>query len=249
MLIPLLKTAQTAAQTGAILVQMATGCPALPEPNIVVSPMEVPLRQDFARDSQEIRQIAGGVYTPFTGTDSALAGLMTGVTRTNIQVDFGGGPIDVPPGATPLACIWPANITIEVTLEPTLYVNRQYPPGTCMHDVVARHEMGHYEIDKATILEHLPLLRNAAAGAVKRIGVAGPLPFEQTRALGDPIGNDIREAIQSVVNQMDTTRRQRNAAHDSPTEQLQMMQACQQPVASPMANPFSVPNPAGEPAR
>lgn len=224
MLIPFVKMAQS----GVVLVAMNTACPPMPEPKITVAPLEIPMRQDFNRTSAEIRQIAGNVYTPFTGTDNALAGLMTGSVRANVNVEFDGGPIETPPGAEPLACIWPNVINVDITLEPTLYVNKNYPVGTCMHNVIAQHELGHYQIDKSVIFDFIPLIQQAVNGAAKRIGVQGPLPFDKTRALGEPVGEDIRNVVRAMVVQIDAERRKRNAAHDSPTEQLRLLQACQQ---------------------
>lgn len=226
MLVPLIKLAKT----GAVLVAMSNACPAMPVPKVVVSPLEIPMRQDFNRTTQELRQIAGNVYTPFTGTNNALGGLMTGSVRANVNVEFDGGPVaaDQNKGKEEQACIWPSVISVDVTLEPVLYINRDLPAGSCMHDVVARHEMEHYQIDKATIFEFIPQIQQAVTGAAMRIGVQGPLPFDKTRALGDPIGNDIRDVVRSLVTRLNETRRQRNATHDNPQEQVRMLQACNQ---------------------
>ena len=237
MLIPLVK----AAHAGAILVQMATVCPAMPEPKVVVTPLELPMRKDFARNAQEIKQVAGNVYTPFPGAQGAVIGVMTGVVRANVEVEFGGGPIDVPPGEMPLACTWPTTVNIDITLEPTLYVNQQFPPGSCLHDSVVEHEMKHYAIDRATVMEFAPVIQSSILNVVRNIGVKGPLSYDETKRQGEPIGNQIRDLVKSMVDELDKTRHARNVEFDTPMEQAKVLQNCQKPTVSPMASPAVAP--------
>ena len=209
--------------TGAGLALSGQACPLPPEPVVVVRPLEQPLQTDFTKTSVGINEVLRKpVAVPIPHTNRALGGLMMIELTANTNVQYGGDYAREGNGT----CIWPAQVTIDLIVAGTLYVNQIYEPGTCMHNAIAEHEMEHYAKGKQLVLEEMPTVRRAALAAIEQIGVVGPMPAEQAREQGKPIGDMITEVVQREIDELNRKQEQLQASHDTAIENLETLTAC-----------------------
>ena len=212
--------------TGAGLALSGQACPLPPEPVVVVRPLEQPLKTDFTRTSVGINEVLNKpVAVPIPYTQRALGGLMMIDLKAQTNVQYGGDHAREGDGT----CIWPARVEIDLILSGTLYVNQIYEPGTCMHNAIAEHEMEHYANGKQLILDEMPTVRQAALNAIEQIGVVGPMPAEQARAQGKPIGDAITAVVQREIDELNRKQEMAQAAHDTAIENLETLTACSGP--------------------
>ena len=209
--------------TGVGLAVTAQACPVLPEPVVVVRPLEQPLKSDFTKTSVGINDVLRKpVAVPIPHTNRSLGGLMMIEMTAKTNVQYGGDVARDGAGT----CIWPARVDIDLILAGTLYVNQIYEPGSCMHNAIAEHEMEHYAMGKQLVLEELSTIQRAAVRAVEEIGVLGPMPAEQARQQGKPIGDAITQVVQREIDALNKKQEERQAAHDTAIENLETLTAC-----------------------
>lgn len=209
-------------------------CGLPPSPAIIdVRPLEMPMQRDFTKTGPELGAIGGDVHAPIPQTQNALGGMMRTELVAETHVTFDGT------GAEEAACIWVKTVTVDVVLSPTLYVNAAYPPGTCMHNAIAEHELTHYAIDQQIVLDFLPYVQAAADNAVRQIGVIGPMPASLTRQQGGPVGEQITAEVRTVIEAINERRRQAHQSFDNPLENMAVMQACGPGGSVPAINNFN----------
>jgi hypothetical protein len=209
--------------TGATVALGGHACPALPDPVIVIRPLEEPMRTDFKKNGGELGQVVRShIKDPVPGTGAALGGLMNVDITANTNVTYDGGMARKGEGA----CIWPSRVDVDVVLAGTLYVNVVFPPGSCQHDAIAEHELEHYTITKELVEHELPHIHDAVRDEIRKIGVIGPLPPEKTRELGKPVGDRLTAKVQEEIVRLNKMQELLNEEHDSPIENVETLTAC-----------------------
>lgn len=215
---------QMAAGIGLAVTGQACPLPS-PEPVVVVRPLERPMQSDFTKGSAALSEVARSQITaPITGTQAALGGMMTVEVTADTRVQFSGADARKGEGA----CIWVSRVEVDLILEATLYVNAMHPPGTCMHDAIAEHELEHYQQSQSVILSELSSVQRTAMTAVEEIGVIGPMQPAQARQMGRPIGDTITAAVQGEINRLNIAQQELHAAHDNAIENLETLTACRE---------------------
>lgn len=211
-------------QLGVVLSGQA--CPLPPEPVVEVRTVELPMQQDFDKNGAEIRDAANNdVLQPIKINTAALGGLMNIELTADTNVQFGGADARKGPGA----CVWPGRIEITIKQAGTLYVNKTFPPGSCMHDAIAAHEMEHYNDTRQMVSGELSNVRKAALEAARKLGAVGPMSAEQARQQGKPIGDAITAVVRGEIDRLNKQQKDLQIRHDNPIENVEVMSACRGP--------------------
>lgn len=110
-------------------------------------------------------------------------------------------------------CLWPGATQAELGYsDTTVYVARDYPPGTCAFNAVRAHEAEHVAINVAVVDAHAPRLRTAMKMAARQgFPLVGRNQADLKARAKDMLDANFQESLRPLLN--DRTRR--NAAIDT----------------------------------
>jgi hypothetical protein len=124
-------------------------------------------------------------------------------------------------------CRWIEDIAIDIVApERTIYIVRARPPGTCWYDSVLTHERKHQATDDTVIAEYAPRVQQAVARALAELPPTAPVRSADGAAAQQRLLVPLDAAVRRVLDALETARRARQAAIDSPLEYRRVGAAC-----------------------
>lgn len=196
-------------------------CEPPPPPQIEVNTVEAPIQTDNTKSVREVTTLAAGAYRP-AGAWAHATGLTVGIfqfetkykIRANLELLSGAG------------CYWLDAVTVELNFVPTVYVAREYAPGTCRHAAILAHEMKHVGVDREILATYLPIVRSRLREVSAELGVIGPKPKTAEGEVRRQIGSTIEQAVNQVMEKIQAERRRRQQTVDTPQEYRAVQAAC-----------------------
>lgn len=136
-------------------------------------------------------------------------------TRFHLRRSQGGG-----------YCVWLVDATVSVGFESqTIYVNRDYAPGSCQYRTIVAHEQQHVKRNRDAVTGYLPKMRRTLAR------VARGKPF--IRVLGterqarDAYVLFLRGQLEPILRDMEAARQRANAAIDTEESYRALLRRCE----------------------
>jgi hypothetical protein len=180
-----------------------SGCPSRSSvPLVSVEIIDNGVVYDFTKTGNDMMRIS--TITPPAGM--ALRGLTEAKIETRVSIQISGLG----------NCAWPSQVRVQVGffVPQTVYVDRNYTPGTCQHQVILAHEQLHVTINRDSVNEMASFLRDGLHSAVNHPNY--PMRFSDQAWVRNAITTSISEYINSVSAYFDQVRQQRHAALDTP---------------------------------
>lgn len=194
----------------------ANGAPA----TVTVNVMDGGLSYNFTRSSAEIAALGaqGGMHAH--GHNVAVRGLTTTAFRSGFSVSVsyqqsrGGG-----------VCVRPVALRADLGYDPTtIYVQRDYPDGSCQRTVVLDHEHGHVRINREVFAQHLPYMRAALEQAAN--DAAYPVWAQDIESGTAIVTAAINASLRAQSLAFQNRRDQMHAVLDSPESYRATQNAC-----------------------
>ncbi|TAL26907.1 MAG: hypothetical protein EPN97_18660 [Alphaproteobacteria bacterium] len=123
-------------------------------------------------------------------------------------------------------CLWQAEVTINVTYRPEVYIAKEYRPGTCRYTQTKLHELRHVEIDKGVMKDLLPELKKVVAARAAKIGVRGPFDDTQREAAKSVLLHSMQDAVSAELDRIESVRAMRQQMVDTPAEYTRLSLSC-----------------------
>ncbi len=114
-----------------------------------------------------------------------------------------------------LSCLYYDSVTIEIRLNPVIYVVREFRPGSCAYNAVLAHEKKHTAVDRAIVGKYAPLIGREVQKAVNAAGALGPYPIADMKSVQDRMTRHIQNAVSSLELQMTEEQARRQQDVDS----------------------------------
>ena len=164
------------------------------------------LVQKYERNLHRTRgRPLGLTVAPFTGN------IATSFRYSRVQ---GGGH-----------CVWLVAATVTIGFKDlTVYLNRDYAPGSCQYETVLTHEMEHVNLSRDTVRKYLPKLR------AKLLMVVRGKPY--IRVLGgrrqarDAYILLLQQQLRGTLNEMEAERRRKNKKIDTRASYQELSTKC-----------------------
>ena len=176
-------------------------------------------RLDHTMGRDELGALARGSRDAPHATQARPLGLTSARLKSAIRT--GTQALEQPDGTT---CVWPDSAIVEIGFaELTVYVARDYRPGSCAYAQTLDHEMTHVAINRRAVEAAVPKLERALAEAIREA------PFLRVRAADDvrsAYTNHIDRRLSPVLDDMEARRRRENAAIDTPDSYRAMSRRC-----------------------
>lgn len=188
-------------------------CKAKTVPYINVIPKTENVKYNFTQTKAQLNSVDVDTISPYGPQHkTTVSGLMSGSIQVRTQVEF----IHEKYAQADLGCVYLKNINVEVKIDPTIFIAREYQRGSCYHNAVLGHERKHVREDQLIVNKYVGRIGRALQDLIKGKN-EGFGPYRLNRL------SDVQKNIQGAVNQvvtrynddMNKERRRRQQAIDS----------------------------------
>lgn len=178
---------------------------------------------NFGLSEKELENFGTTTVSPYAAniiTD--VGGLMKGGIETQQRMSFG----TLTNTGTNQVCYWHDKVDVYIHIKPTIYIAREFPKGSCMHEAIMAHELKHVVVDRDIVNKYARLIGDALRADVNRYRVFGPLPVSQKNALQSQLKTRMQSILTTYTTKMATERRQRQQQVDSLSEYERVNHLC-----------------------
>ena len=188
-------------------------CHAKTAPKINVLPSKSRVRYDFTKSKAQLNNVDVDTVSPYGPNHrTTVSGLMSGSIKVEHQVGFLHETYD----QLGTGCIYLKSVKVKVHIDPTIFIAKEHPKGSCMHSAVLVHERKHVREDQLIVNKYSNILGKALASVVDSRGPAfGPYDKSRMPFVQQNIQNSLNKVVKKYNNQMNNERRKRQQAIDN----------------------------------
>lgn len=195
--------------------QSTAKCPVQSAPQVEAHWRSEPVKYDLTQNYAALGAHSIDTKNPYgMHVTTDVGGLMSGKINYKSGIEITG----IRYAANRTTCLWINKVSIDIVIDPTIFIASENPKGTCKFVAIVEHESKHVAIDRRTVQDHLPLIRQAAVNAVAKVGVVGPKPDEDGEKYKEKMSDYVEKAMKAAVDEMYADRAKRQAALDSKEE-------------------------------
>ncbi len=193
-------------------------------PKINVKPSKSYVRYDFTKTKAQLNNVDIDTVSPYgPNHQTIVSGLMSGSIQVKHQVAFLNETYE----QLDQGCIYLKSIDVNVHIDPTIYVAKDHPKGTCMHNAVLTHELKHVREDQLIVNKYARKIGNALVKLVDSQGPAfGPYETERVPFVQQNIQNSITRVVKSFNDKMNEERQHRQQGIDTLEEYESIGKKC-----------------------
>jgi len=186
----------------------------MPEaPVINVMPSKSSVKYDFTKSKAQLNQVDVDTVSPYGPNHKThISGLMSGSIQLKSQIAFMNETYD----HLGLGCFHISKIDIKIHVEPTIFVAKEYPKGSCMHNAILTHEYKHVKEDRLVINKYAHVIGKGLGDIINaNKTVYGPFETSKVKEVQSNIQESITAIIKKYNLQMNEERRKRQQAIDT----------------------------------
>ncbi len=188
-------------------------CQVKTAPKINVTPSKSRVRYDYSKTKAEMNNFDVDTVSPYGPQHKTnVSGLMSGSIKIQNQISFVYETYE----QLGQGCIYLKSIDVKVHIEPTIFIAKEYPKGSCMHNAVMVHEWKHVREDQLIVNKYSRIIGNALLAFAKSQGGAfGPYEKARMPFVQQNIQNSFNTIVKKYNQKMNDERRRRQQAIDS----------------------------------
>lgn len=188
-------------------------CKAKTAPQINVMPTKSRVKYDFTKTKPELNQVDVNTISPYGPNHKTyVSGLMSGAIGVKHQISF----IHETYEQLDQACLYLKAVNVKINIDPTIFIAKEYPQGSCMHTAVLAHERKHVLEDQLVVNRYANIIGQALAEAVNtQGGVYGPFKVSELPYMQEQAQNTLHDIVKRLNQQMNEERQRRQQAIDN----------------------------------
>ena len=164
-------------------------------PQINVSASDTRVKYDHSQTQEQLDKVGVDTVSPYgKNVQSHVGGLMSGEVSVsqNIRILQESYP------SLNTGCLYVDSIKVNIHINPTIYIAKDYPKTGCMYNAIMEHERKHIQVDRMIVNKYTNIVVRGLDAALKKIGYThgpfsqGRLQFEQEK---------IQQYTQDIVRQ------------------------------------------------
>lgn len=198
-------------------------CPNLPPPKINVKLSQSRLVTDNTRNRDQLATLNSSSLSPIYGGEFPI---VNGLTSSNINVTADTSFTMASNNALKKGCIIVQNVDVKLTYSPTVYIYKNFRPGSCMYREVMEHEMQHVQVDKNALSAFKNYIKKATKYAVNATLAPDPLPIDKIEDAKINMAKSISVAVQFATKKMQEQLKTRQRQIDTREEYQRMSRVC-----------------------
>lgn len=126
----------------------AIECRAKIAPQVNVKPMTRNVQYDFTKTKAELNSFDVDTISPYGPQHKTqVSGLMSGSIQTKSQVEL----LHEKYALQGKGCLYLKSANVTISIDPTIFVAKEYKKGSCYHNAVLNHERKHVQIGRAHV--------------------------------------------------------------------------------------------------
>jgi len=201
----------------------AKWCNPTTAPNISVKTSTDQINYDFSLSEKQLNKFNITTINPYgDNVITDVGGLMKGGIQTQEKMSFG----TLINRATNEVCIWHDTLEVSIHIKPTIFVANEFPPGSCMHNSIMRHEQKHIAVDREIVNKYAALIGQAYQNDIARYRVFGPFPASNQESALNLIKTRMKSILTQYTNQMSAERKARQQEIDNINEYERVNKSC-----------------------
>ncbi len=200
---------------------MAASCPDATAPRVTATLTQDPVHQDRLLGIRDLKKLYA---TTDNGTVAETPGhFPLGLTVTDARYDMNVEAL-VSTLSDGTICAALKELTVHVRFaDVKVHVARELPYGSCIEHEVLAHENRHVAVDRDLVQGWQPNLQQAVEKAARNLG---SLTVTSARNGPAALGDRLKPALESAMNQLLAERARRQAEVDSPEEYARFSHVC-----------------------
>lgn len=190
-------------------------------PQVKITVTTTPVKYDNSKTESQLKGFKIDTVNPYgTQVETEVGGLMSGglQMKSNIQIAWETDKRS--------ACFWYHTIEVIMHIDPTIYIAKEFSPGSCMYNAVLAHEMKHIETDREVAKYWRPRLQRYLQQQIDRVGVYGPVPAARQVEVRAKMTQLMKTSMEQASQPIDTDRRARQQAIDNRAEYERVNALC-----------------------
>lgn len=220
------QTSQNAPDYNQMLVPVVAQieCRAQKPPKINVLPSKSHVRYDFSKSKAQLNNVDVDTISPYGPNHKTnVSGLMSG----SIQVRHEVAIMHETYQQLGKGCLYIKSVDVKVHIDPTVYIAKEHPKGTCMHNAVLIHERKHVREDQLIVNKYSALLGKALVSVINSQGSSfGPYDVSRLPFVQQNIQKSVTTVVKKYNDQMNEERRERQQAIDNLEEYETIGKGC-----------------------
>lgn len=208
------------------------GCPVPPIPNVSVYAVTAATKIDDSLPMNVLETFELDTDTAKSATNMTHA-KTGGVMRGTIGIEY-SIEMDWQPAETGgLSCLHFSEVNIILTLEPTIFIARDFARGGCVYNAVRDHEMEHVAIDRTAIEAYAAQIDRAFDFVFEVDGnrQSPPIADNEVTVMRSRMQQAVINQTEQILRDMYADRMARQNALDSPQTYAELMRQCPDAVA------------------
>lgn len=163
-------------------------------PFISINPTSAPIQYDYTLSSKELGVFKSDTISPYApGADTTTGGLRHDRPAMHTEVTWG---VRKYPDRQ-IACLWYEKITIDIALEPKIYIAKEEKRNPACRDAIMDHELKHVSVDREVINRYAAEIGQAVKQAVDGAGAMGPYKYEDLADIQARLVDHVKAAVDS----------------------------------------------------
>ena len=193
-------------------------------PKINVLPSKSRVKYDFSKTKAELNEVDVDTVSPYgPNHKSTVSGLMSGSIQVEHQLAFVHESYD----QLDQGCVYLKSVDVKVHVDPTVFIAKEYPQGSCMHNAVLAHERKHVREDQLIVNKYSNYIGRALATVVDSKGAAfGPYNLSELPDVQKDIQAEITAVVKKFNKQMNLERQERQQEIDNVEEYASIGRQC-----------------------
>ncbi len=207
-----------------ILAGNSVSCPNPPTTKINIIPHTEKVKYDYKQSLKEIQEYSTDTVDPygFHGT-TITQGFMSGEIGLDHKVTLG----QVTNSRRGYSCIWYKDITINITIDPTIVIAKELYNDRCMRKAILDHELKHVRVDRKIVNKYANLIGAKLMSELKTRGFsAGPMHIKDTVIASKKMQRVVNQIIELEYKKLSIDRQESQRAVDNLEEYKSVDNKC-----------------------
>lgn len=202
----------------------AIECKRQPVPPVRIIPSKSAIQYDNTKGQDELDRMEIDTVNPYgKNKDTHVGGLMSGEIRIEHQIGF----VQERYEQLGQACLHYDSVTVNIIINPTIYIARENRPGTCRYHAIMEHEKKHVEADRIVVNKYAKRIGDSLAFALNKYGVTfGPFGVDRIAPVQSKLQTYIDGIVKTEVDAMNTERMRLQQSIDSLEEYERVRKLC-----------------------
>ncbi len=196
-----------------ILAGNSVSCPKHPPTKINIIPHTEKVKYDYKQSLKEIQKYSTDTVDPYSFHGTTITqGFMKGQIGLDHKIQLG----QMTNQRYGYSCVWYKDITVNITIDPTIVIAKELYNDRCMRKSILDHELKHVRVDREIVNKYANIIGKKLLAELKSRGFsAGPMRIENALTISKKMQRVVGQILELEYQKLGIDRQERQRAVDS----------------------------------